>query len=125
MLVLRDTAGIHNIHGMPGILAGLATILFTAVPQLSGSINASVLARGPQQPAWQLAALATSLGCGLAGGTLTGWLISTIGAGRQQLETAQLFDDLPFWVKTGANEACSDDDAAECGGQPALTLTLA
>ncbi|PNH12195.1 Ammonium transporter Rh type A [Tetrabaena socialis] len=103
-LALRDTCGVHNLHGMPGVLGGLASALFTWLPQLAAA-NAELAVRGAAQPLWQLAALGVTVASALVGGTVVGWLVSSVGVVKQELATEQLYDDAPFW---GAHEEESD-----------------
>uniref|UniRef100_H3CEY0 Ammonium transporter Rh type A n=1 Tax=Tetraodon nigroviridis TaxID=99883 RepID=H3CEY0_TETNG len=60
-LGVQDTCGVHNLHGMPGILGGLAGIVAVALGKKDGG-DASM----------QAAALASSLGFALVGGLITG-----------------------------------------------------
>ena len=70
-----DTCGVHNLHGMPGLLGGLIAIAVVpgiAVAQLTGIVFTVVLA--------------------LAGGTLCGFLISLTGKKEQVYEDADEFE---------------------------------
>ncbi|XP_037393803.1 ammonium transporter Rh type A [Pygocentrus nattereri] len=79
-LGIQDTCGVHNLHGMPGILGGLAGIL------------AALLGRKEHvTPGIQAAALASSLGFALVGGAITGLIMK-----------------LPFWGQP-ADQNCFDD----------------
>ncbi|KAJ6659612.1 hypothetical protein lerEdw1_018581 [Lerista edwardsae] len=60
-LKVQDTCGVHNLHGLPGVLGGIASIIAAAL-----QVNANLSA------AMQAAALACSIGIALAGGALTG-----------------------------------------------------
>ena len=33
---LQDTCGVHNLHGMPGVFAGLGSVVAAAVAEFSG-----------------------------------------------------------------------------------------
>ncbi|KAK5879925.1 hypothetical protein CesoFtcFv8_023001 [Champsocephalus esox] len=79
-LGIQDTCGVHNLHGMPGILGGLAGIVAVALGKKEGG-NAAM----------QAAALASSLGFALFGGAITGLIMK-----------------LPFWGQP-PDQNCYDD----------------
>ncbi|KAG7270458.1 hypothetical protein CRUP_022771 [Coryphaenoides rupestris] len=78
-LGIQDTCGVHNLHGMPGILGGLAGIVAVAMGKKKG------------QATMQAAALASSLGFALVGGVVTGFIMK-----------------LPFWAQP-PDQNCFDD----------------
>ncbi|KAF7230722.1 ammonium transporter Rh type A [Nothobranchius furzeri] len=78
-LGIQDTCGVHNLHGMPGILGGLAGIVAVALGKKNGSAS------------MQAAALASSLGFALIGGAITGLIMK-----------------LPFWGQP-PDQNCYDD----------------
>jgi len=120
---LYDTAGIHNLHGMPSILGSLACIFavlaistttYGSTPIIGQHIaamgNASFLPlsaqnksfdiqqsdRSPsQQASWQAAAMALTLGMALFSGTLTGFLIRLKICDPPRPE--YYFDDLEYF----------------------------
>jgi ammonium transporter Rh len=59
---LADTCGVHNLHGMPGLMGGLVAIL--VVPGIAKA---------------QLAGIATTVVFALVGGLLSGYLLRIIG----------------------------------------------
>lgn len=81
-LGLYDTCGVHNLHGMPGVLGGLASVvsaLFAGSHAAYGKEGAWAIfgelegGRSPaSQAAHQLAALFTTLAIALASGYVTG-----------------------------------------------------
>uniref|UniRef100_G3P649 Ammonium transporter Rh type A n=1 Tax=Gasterosteus aculeatus aculeatus TaxID=481459 RepID=G3P649_GASAC len=79
-LGIQDTCGVHNLHGMPGILGGLAGIVAVALGKKEGG-----------DAAMQAAALASSLGFALVGGAITGFIMK-----------------LPFWGQP-PDQNCYDD----------------
>lgn len=97
-LALRDTCGVHNLHGLPGVLGGLASALFSAIPHIA-SANAALLVRGDSQWMWQLAGLGTTVGLALAGGTAAGWLVSSVNVLGQELPAEMYYDDEVFWAE--------------------------
>nr|CAI5823290.1 unnamed protein product [Callosobruchus analis] len=91
-LSLYDTCGVHNLHGLPGLLSGVASIVVTGLDvgpingdqyQLSPGRNLSNISsasdvnlpvdRGSgEQAGYQLAALALTLAIAVVGGAVTG-----------------------------------------------------
>jgi ammonium transporter Rh len=77
---IHDTCGVHNLHGMPGVLSGLAAIVITSMPWISlydenltsqcmgGGVNRSIRV----QAGYQCAGLILTLGVAIVGGALTG-----------------------------------------------------
>jgi hypothetical protein len=77
---IHDTCGVHNLHGMPGVLSGLGTIVLSSMswrslytenlsPKcLGGGVNRTARA----QAGYQCAGLILTLGMAIVGGLLTG-----------------------------------------------------
>ncbi|XP_061097391.1 ammonium transporter Rh type A isoform X2 [Conger conger] len=83
-LGIQDTCGVHNLHGMPGILGGLAGIAATALGKKKDG-----------QAPMQAAALASSLGFALVGGTITGFIMKLPWWGQPADQNC--FDDSVYW----------------------------
>ena len=47
---------------------------------------------------YQIAAIAVTLAIAVVGGSLAGWVVSTVNLADQTLTPAQLFDDGTFWT---------------------------
>nr|XP_002189979.4 ammonium transporter Rh type A [Taeniopygia guttata] len=87
-LKIQDTCGVHNLHGLPGILGGIAGIIVTAVK--TEIRNGHVLT-----PALQAAALGSTLGIAIVGGALTGAILKLPFLG--QVSDQNCFDDSAYW----------------------------
>ncbi|KAG7460783.1 hypothetical protein MATL_G00202500 [Megalops atlanticus] len=83
-LGIQDTCGVHNLHGMPGILGGLAGIVAVALGKKEGG-----------DAAMQAAALASSLGFALVGGAVTGFIMKLPVWGQPPDQNC--FDDSIYW----------------------------
>ncbi|XP_022107423.1 ammonium transporter Rh type B-like isoform X2 [Acanthaster planci] len=122
-LKLHDTCGVHNLHGMPGILAAFAGAIAAATATkerygdnlykifearaTNGSMNTaedftggmSHVMESPRsasgQAGYQLAALAVTLAIAIVGGVITG-LIMKIPIWNEP-EDDELYEDKPFW----------------------------
>ncbi|KAM6185141.1 ammonium transporter Rh type A [Rhynchocyon petersi] len=79
-LRIQDTCGVHNLHGLPGVLGGLASIVAVAM----GVSDKSTMAM-------QAAALGSSIGTAIFGGLITGAILK-----------------LPIWDQP-PDENCYDD----------------
>ncbi|XP_004628366.1 ammonium transporter Rh type A [Octodon degus] len=79
-LRIHDTCGVHNLHGLPGLIGGLSSIVVIAL----GVSNMSTVAM-------QAAALGSSIGTAVAGGVVTGLILK-----------------IPCWEHP-SNEYCYDD----------------
>ncbi|XP_021382923.2 ammonium transporter Rh type A [Lonchura striata] len=87
-LKIQDTCGVHNLHGLPGILGGIAGIIVTAVK--TEIRNGHMLT-----PALQAAALGSTLGIAIVGGALTGAILKLPFLG--QVSDQNCFDDSAYW----------------------------
>uniref|UniRef100_A0A665WFN7 Ammonium transporter Rh type A n=1 Tax=Echeneis naucrates TaxID=173247 RepID=A0A665WFN7_ECHNA len=100
-LGIQDTCGVHNLHGMPGILGGLAGIVSVALGKAEKHQSAAPTALCPffllfsGSPAMQAAALASSLGFALIGGAVTGFIMKLPFWGQPPDQNC--FDDSIYW----------------------------
>nr|XP_020026255.1 ammonium transporter Rh type A isoform X2 [Castor canadensis]XP_020026256.1 ammonium transporter Rh type A isoform X2 [Castor canadensis] len=83
-LMIQDTCGVHNLHGLPGVIGGLASIAAIAMGVPSTS-----------SVAMQAAALGSSIGTAVLGGLITG-LILRIPI-WEQLPDEYCYDDSVYW----------------------------
>ncbi|KAM6354649.1 ammonium transporter Rh type A [Podargus strigoides] len=87
-LKIQDTCGVHNLHGLPGILGGIAGIVVTAIKEETR--------QGVHfTPGKQAAALGSTIGIALAGGALTGGILKLPFLG--QASDQNCFDDSVYW----------------------------
>lgn len=111
---LKDTCGVHNLHGMPGVLGGLIGVIVARQADLA-EYGADLAMFGEMankgrtahvQANFQLAGVATTLVFSLFGGAVTGAVLSLVPG----LE--QFFDDNAEFVLEGAEEhdECAADD---------------
>ncbi|NXL72972.1 RHAG protein, partial [Leptocoma aspasia] len=87
-LKIQDTCGVHNLHGLPGILGGIAGIIVTATKRESRSGHLLT-------PAMQAAALGSTLAIAMVGGALTGAILKLPFLG--QVSDQNCFDDSAYW----------------------------
>lgn len=92
----------HNLHGMPGVVGGVASILAVVHGQLQPSLYGTqfdtFFSMGSNQAAFQAAALGVSVGMAIAGGLLTGLIVRAVTGVLQEHE---MFTDSPFWEMPG------------------------
>jgi len=96
-IALHDTCGVHNLHGIPGVLAGVIGAISASLAddafgneETLGNTFAAIADEGrtTSEQGWmQLAALGCSLGIAILGGIISGFLSSRFGA------IDKLFDD--------------------------------
>ena len=100
---LHDTCGVHNLHGMPGIIGGIGGAISAAVVsdneygQPITSIYAARDTRSAmQQAGFQMAALTCTLAIAIGGGLLVGTIVnfmrSSIDGGPKNY-----FHDADYW----------------------------
>ncbi|XP_033860522.1 ammonium transporter Rh type A-like [Acipenser ruthenus] len=83
-LGIQDTCGVHNLHGMPGILGGIAGIVAVAMGASEGASYEM-----------QAAALASSVSIAIVGGTITGFILRLPIWGQPPDQNC--FDDSIYW----------------------------
>lgn len=101
---IHDTCGVHNLHGLPGILSGLAGIVVASMPVkslyqdnlaeqcLGGGLNRS----SATHAGYQAAGLALTIGMATVGGLVTGVILRLpifIGP-----DSSAYFDDSLNWI---------------------------
>jgi ammonium transporter Rh len=98
---LHDTAGIHNLHGMPGFMGGIigaitaGTVDVNIFNESLGLIlaNEGVQRTPHYQGCYQLAAIAVTLAISIFTGIFTGWLLRQPTFDPPQ----NLYTDRDFW----------------------------
>ena len=96
---LHDSCGVHNLHGMPGIIGGLVSVVtaYVATSEIYGAdLTSIVLLNGRSaldQAITQLIGIAITLGISIGSGIVCGlFLISPLFT-----QPSRLFDDREFW----------------------------
>ncbi|KAI3382444.1 hypothetical protein SNEBB_008564, partial [Seison nebaliae] len=112
--IVHDTCGVNNLHGMPGIMSGIAGIIAAATVDLSeygqsvSSVYSALPARSRgKQALAQAGSLAITLSISIFGGLLTGALLSIPIWNGTPDEPEKLFNDSLYW------EVPEDFDAEE------------
>lgn len=108
VIKLHDTCGVHNLHGMPGILGAMISAVVCAVATREVYLDSfdvvfpredrSVSAQG----GFQIGALVCTMAIAMVGGALTGLLLKLPIWDR--LLRAELYDDAAFWKVEGELE---------------------
>ncbi|KAK1338324.1 hypothetical protein QTO34_001439 [Cnephaeus nilssonii] len=83
-LRIHDTCGVHNLHGLPGVVGGLAGIVAVAL----GASDMST-------PVMQAAALGSSIGTAIVGGLIAGLILKLPIWGQPSDQNC--YDDSVFW----------------------------
>nr|XP_009858225.1 rh type C glycoprotein isoform X1 [Ciona intestinalis]XP_009858226.1 rh type C glycoprotein isoform X2 [Ciona intestinalis] len=113
---LHDTCGVHNLHGMPGILGVVASAIAAAIATQETykdsyhELFKNTTRTSGQNGGYQIASLAVVLGIAIIGGTLTGFLLKL--PVWDNLSAEELFEDEVFW---DCVETVSEDEAEQNG----------
>eukprot|EP01105_Mastigella_eilhardi_P028233 TRINITY_DN917_c0_g1_i1.p1 TRINITY_DN917_c0_g1~~TRINITY_DN917_c0_g1_i1.p1 ORF type:complete len:224 (+),score=61.92 TRINITY_DN917_c0_g1_i1:741-1412(+) len=106
LIGLHDTCGVHNLHGMPGLLGGLVAVIsarLAHVDDYGDQLGAVFPARAhgdrsaAVQSALQLAAIGVTLGFALVGGVLAGFVMFMPIYPDRITKKKNFFNDQPFW----------------------------
>jgi len=85
---INDTCGVHNLHGLPAVLGGLASAVFVTMDH-----DAEFLSYGRPQQAWrQIAATVATIALASVSGFLTGLLLV-----KTKNPAAREYDDSMWW----------------------------
>jgi ammonium transporter Rh len=106
-LGVHDTCGINNLHGMPGIIGGLASIIAVAAGKANHLLEPDV-SKG-EQAGKQVLGLLVAVAMGVGGGLVAGVITRILCPPLQEL-----FEDGELWTVGG-----SDDCSAETGAEAA------
>ncbi len=116
-LNVHDTCGVHNLHGVPGVLGGLLSVVMAAIAAEREYSAFSAIADGSRTPLkqafeGQLVALAASLGLAVVTGIATGLLINIPGLCEQIADEDLFTDDVLF------NLPDDDDEESVVASKP-------
>lgn len=100
-LKIYDTCGVHNLHGMPAILGGIASSIVAS--QVGGNLLIADFHHGTLQWGYQLAAVAITLGMSIAGGIVVGIMVKYLPIPKPK--GVQLFDDTEYFELPDVFEA--------------------
>ncbi|XP_060611170.2 ammonium transporter Rh type C [Anolis sagrei] len=124
-LRIQDTCGIHNLHGMPGLIGSIVGAVTAAAATegvygkegliLAFDFTDEFAHRTPSvQGGFQAAGMAVSLGMGLAGGAVVGGILKLPFFGDPTDENC--FEDNVYWEVPGDEESslyCMHDSNAK------------
>lgn len=101
---LQDTCGVHNLHGLPGLMGAItgAITCATAKDTIYGVSYESLFSEGrtpANQWTYQLAAMIVTFGMALAGGLLTGFLMNLLE--KKPVKSGNMFSDSDYWEAEG------------------------
>jgi ammonium transporter Rh len=98
---LLDTCGVHNLHGMPGLIGGICAVIAARDADLTnhGMGLATIFPKrvgvgartAAQQSGYQLACIGVTLGFAIVGGLFTGLIASKMRA------LQHYFSDIEEW----------------------------
>merc|ERR1712142_484844 len=93
---LHDTCGVHNLHGMPGILGACISAVIASVATRETYFDSyDGLMKRDGQAAFQIHSLLASLAIAIFGGLFTGFVMSVRVLDRMKSE--ELYEDEIFW----------------------------
>jgi len=93
---LHDTCGVHNLHGMPGILGACISAVVASVATRETYFDSyDGLMKRDGQAAFQIYSLLASLAIAIGGGLITGFVMSMNFLDRMRSE--ELYEDEIFW----------------------------
>jgi len=93
---LHDTCGVHNLHGMPGILGACISAVVASVATRETYFDSyDGLIKRDGQAAFQIYSLLASLAIAILGGLFTGFVMSVRVLDRMKSE--ELYEDEIFW----------------------------
>ncbi|KAL0482830.1 ammonium transporter [Acrasis kona] len=101
-LRLHDSCGIHNLHGMPGVLGAIASIVATGIYSVN---DPSLFKQGRAQAGFQAAALGVTLGIAIISGCITGLILMGLFPVRTQFFDDDKFFCLPVELMDEKNRA--------------------
>lgn len=112
---LFDTCGVHNLHGLPGLLGGFSALL--VVPGIAGA---------------QLTGIGISMGIAIIGGLVAGAIIRATGTTREPYEDSVEFthlagpesEKLPEQLQTRVEALEGGGATAQTGGSSSDTAAL-
>ena len=90
---IQDICGVHNLHGIPGLLGALLGVFITIDNSRRGEFG---FQHGDDQPAYQLAAIGATLGFALVGGIVTGGVMKLVDT-IQYVNAADFYNDRTWW----------------------------
>ena len=89
-LKIYDTCGVHNLHGMPGVFAGIVSMIVGNINQIDGDllkVHDLIGADASNYAVWvQGVALVVTLGVAIGGGILTGIVMKVVEKVLSMLE---------------------------------------
>jgi ammonium transporter Rh len=104
VLGICDTCGVHNLHGMPGIMGGIVSAILIAIyyPENAALVEKS---SASAQAGAQIAGLAATLGVAIISGLVVGYLTSHVRVPMltkdtwtlQNGEEDDLYEDSAIW----------------------------
>jgi ammonium transporter Rh len=104
---IHDTCGINNLHGMPSLIGGVASMIVAGYKNSGGRSSDSAI-YGPDaeyQWFWQFCGILATLFISITSGLLTGYLVNAMDI--PIVSTAAEYEDQALWESVAETR---DDD---------------
>lgn len=120
---LHDTCGVHNLHGLPGVLGGIfgsisAAASTSTFDEVSANATFPAMADGRTASAqgwYQLGALFVTLAISLSGGAITGFITSRCCSVEELFDDKEHFHEVEY-------EGVSEDEAIQASNKIAPNM---
>jgi len=99
---VHDSCGIHNLHAMPSVVGGIASIIVT-YSQIH-TVGNDLYGKNADSQYWRQAlAIVVCMGFAIVSGLITGVILKALGGHEE--EQAKEFSDAPYWEVAGDFES--------------------
>lgn len=94
---LHDTCGVHNLHGMPSVIGGIASAIIAVYKGFGRARDSAIYGASVNDQWWrQLVAILLVVIFAIVSGLITGWIMKTVYP--DETKETKAFHDNAYWT---------------------------